>query len=117
MPAKTPESSDRVTATILIVDDDPLQVSFYQAVLASPEWRLRFAGSLAQADVMLAEGDVTLVILDLVLPDGDGRWWLFRLRERPGLATLPAIVVAGAAGLNAQVDCYALGASMIAKPI
>jgi DNA-binding response OmpR family regulator len=110
--------SDTPLVTILAVEDDEVQALLYKHVLNRPEWRVVVTPTLAQATRALDEHDVSLVLLDLFLPDGDGRRWLGQLRARPEHAATPVIVVAGSAVMEAQVDCYELGAdTMIQKPI
>jgi DNA-binding response OmpR family regulator len=104
--------------TILAVEDDEVQTLLYTHVLNRPDWRVVVAPTLAQATRALDEHRISLVLLDLFLPDGDGRRWLGQLRARRDHASTPVIVVAGSAVMEAQVDCYELGAdTMIQKPI
>lgn len=104
--------------SILAVEDDEVLGRLYQSVLTRDEWSVVVAGTLADAARVVAERPVSLVLLDLFLPDGDGRTWLRELRADPRHAATPVIVVAGSALIEAQVDCYELGAdTMIAKPV
>jgi DNA-binding response OmpR family regulator len=105
-------------ATILAVEDDDVQALLYKHVLDRPEWTVIVAPTLAEASRVLERSPVSVVVLDLFLPDGDGRRWLAQFRARPEHASTPVIVVAGSAVMDAQVDCYELGAdTMIQKPI
>jgi len=104
--------------TILAVEDDVVMGTLYEAVLTRPGWRVVLAPTIADADRVIASEPVSLVLLDLFLPDGDGRSWLPQFRARPEHARTPVIVVAGSALVEAQVDCYELGAdTMLAKPV
>lgn len=103
---------------ILAVEDDGVVARLYEGVLGGQGWQVVIAPTLAEARRALDEHRVSVVLLDLFLPDGDGRAWLRELRERPEHAMTPVIVVAGSAVVEAQVDCYELGAdTMIAKPV
>ena len=111
-------NADLQHVTILAVEDDDVQALLYKHVLSRPEWTVIVAPTLADATRALDSNPVSVVLLDLFLPDGDGRRWLAQLRARPDHATTPVIVVAGSAVMDAQVDCYELGAdTMIQKPI
>jgi len=66
---------------------------------------------------MLAERDVSLLILDLILPDMDGRTLLSALRARAATATLTVICVGPRSEPVVRAECYALGAdSFVEKP-
>lgn len=104
--------------TILAVEDDPVQARVYEHVLSRPGWRVIIAPTLADGRQALDAHRVSAVVLDLFLPDGDGRTWLSELRSRPQYRRTPVIVVAGSSVMEAQVDVYALGAdTMLSKPV
>ena len=56
---------------LLIVEDDPV-LRMTLASHLSERYRVRAAGTLAEARTHLEEQDVELALLDLFLPDGDG---------------------------------------------
>lgn len=104
--------------TILVVEDDRVHSRLYARVLERREWHIVIAETLEAADRALEGHEVALVILDLFLPDGDGRSWLTRVRARQATTSLPVIVIAGFAGAEAQIDLYALGAGpVLEKPV
>jgi DNA-binding response OmpR family regulator len=103
---------------ILTVEDDEVLSALYTSVLEKNGWGVVIAPTIADADRALREHRVSAVLLDLFLPDGDGRSWLRILRRNPAHANLPVIVVAGSAVVDAQVDFYELGVqTIITKPI
>ena len=106
------------TATILVIEDDLVVERLYEHVLHRPGWSVVVAPSLEAADRALLHDAVALVILDLFLPDGDGRTWLADLRQRAEHASTPVVVVASTSVVQARVDCYELGAdTMLEKPV
>ncbi|RTL35427.1 MAG: response regulator [Burkholderiales bacterium] len=79
---------------VLYTEDDPVNALLMQAVLERiPGVTLHVAGSGAEA-CRLAESQVPdLLMLDMTLPDMDGRELLQRLRADPRLASVPAVAV------------------------
>lgn len=79
-------------APVLVVEDEPLLQQRLRDVLLGLGYTvdaLVFAASLAQARACLAEHPVALALVDLHLPDGDGRALIGELREQdPGLGIL-----------------------------
>lgn len=103
---------------ILIVDDDPAITRLLEAALASPGRRVYVADSVAAAAEALARHAIDLLVLDLVLPDDDGRRLLGRLRRQPTTARLPIFVMSAQLGAQTQAECYALGAdAFFEKPL
>lgn len=100
-------------STVLLVDDHPLFREGVVVLLGHefPRWQLLQAGTLAEAIAHLErDPDISLVLLDLSLPDSQGLAGLVRLREhaaRPryvvmsssdGERTVLAAIEHGAAG-------------------
>ena len=68
---------------ILIVDDEPKIRSFVGRALTAAGYATEFAGSGAEAVRSCAANRYDLVILDLVMPDMDGRQVLRRTAVLP----------------------------------
>ncbi|MBA3889271.1 MAG: response regulator [Gemmatimonadaceae bacterium] len=108
----------RADPNILILEDDPVASYFARSVLGSESSRIYVAQTIAEARTTIEDATMDLVLVDLLLPDGDGREFLTELRTNPATATVPVIVVTSTAGAQARIDCYALGAdSYFEKPI
>ena len=104
-------ASDRDQQVLLIVDDDPALVRVLEAALAAPDRHILSAGTVAQATELLAAHHVALVVLDLFLPDDDGRHLLSQLRQ-------PVFVLAGRVGPAVKAECHRLGADgYFEKPV
>jgi diguanylate cyclase (GGDEF)-like protein len=95
---------------LLVVEDDP-EMCYLLASLLGRDGREVLTAELgAQAAERLARGDIDLVVLDLILPDMDGRTLLGQMRARPETAVTPVVVVTARSGEDIRQDCYALGA-------
>jgi DNA-binding response OmpR family regulator len=100
---------------ILIVDDEPKIRSFVGRALTAAGYYTEFAASGSAGLASAIGGDYDLVILDLVMPDLDGRQVLASLlRADPGQAV---IVLSCVADVAAKVDCLERGAQdYLTKP-
>lgn len=100
---------------ILIVDDEPRIRSFVGRALTAAGYSTEFADSGAVALRLAAQESYDLIILDLLMPDLDGRQVLPQLlAARPGQ---PVIVLSCLSDVSAKVDCLEHGAQdYLTKP-
>ena len=96
---------------LLVVEDDPHMATSLVRGLREAGFAAATAGRLSAADEHLKCGEPALVVLDLNLPDGDGRVWLRRVRQE-GHA-MPVIILTArdtlserVAGLEEGADDY-----------
>jgi diguanylate cyclase (GGDEF)-like protein len=109
---------EKSMAKILVVEDDPEIGRFFQMKLAHASRAIFVAQTIKQAAEILDEHNITLILLDLTLPDADGRSFLRRVRENPRTATVPIIVVSGRRGPVTKTECFELGADeYFEKPV
>ncbi|MBM4290397.1 MAG: response regulator, partial [Deltaproteobacteria bacterium] len=75
---------------ILTIDDEPAITDSLSYALTASGYRALAAPTLAAASALLEErgAEVSLVVLDLALPDGHGFDWLRRLRARSQVPVL-----------------------------
>ncbi|MFC5696495.1 response regulator [Pseudomonas sp. GCM10022186] len=71
-----------MSASVLIVDDDPLIRELLQTYLTQEGYQVRCASTAEQAEACLAESPVDLVMLDIRLPGKDGLTLTRELRVR-----------------------------------
>jgi DNA-binding response OmpR family regulator len=103
-------------AQILVIDDDPLIQQLLATTLASDSREVVVAASLKDAETLFTE-DWSLIILDLFLPDGDGREVIKQIREGVDTALTPILVLSGASSGLARDECLDLGAvAFVEKP-
>lgn len=104
-------------ATILVVEDDRTVATATRAFVKGPGRTITVAESAAEALSVLETRDVDVVILDLILPDRDGRDVLVQMREQASTSTVPVVVLSSTAGAVARAECMAVGADeFIEKP-
>jgi diguanylate cyclase (GGDEF)-like protein len=105
-------------AGILIIEDDEEQSRFYEDSLAAPGRDFYVARTAAQAQSFLEEKEISLILLDLVLPDTDGRNLLLKLRDRLATAAIPVVVITVKNASQVRDECLALGADdFLEKPV
>ena len=78
---------------VLVVDDDPDLRARLRTALERSGWSVREAGDGAAALVEVERGAPHLVVLDLTMPVMDGFGFLHRLRETPGGANIPVVIL------------------------
>jgi two-component system OmpR family response regulator len=100
---------------ILLVDDEPRICDFISRALETAGYAVDAACSGTEGLRQAVAGDYDLIILDLIMPDMDGRVFLAQLlRERRDQAVL---VLSCLADVTTKVDCLELGAhDYLTKP-
>lgn len=103
--------------TVLVVDDDPALNRLMAAILDKPGRHVLVATTAVAILEALASRRIDLMLLDLGLPDMDGRLVLASLRKNPLTATLPIVVVSASSEDWVESECLALGAvAFVRKP-
>jgi two-component system, OmpR family, KDP operon response regulator KdpE len=99
---------------ILMVDDDVSLCRVMRAVLERQGFALAVEHTIANGLRRVVEERFTLVLLDVVLPDGDG---CVALSEFHVLSGLPVIIITGTGGDATREACLGSGAvGYLAKP-
>jgi len=115
--------SDQQTArtnptTVLVVDDDPETAQLVRAALSTQGVEIRSVASAAGARDTLAATDVSLIVLNIVLPDADGRFLITQFDQDPRASGIPVIIVLGFFGPQPRDECLRLGAmAVLEKPL
>jgi len=101
--------------SILIIEDDEDFRASVAALVEREGYQTREAGSLAHARELLSEEAPDVVLLDLVLPDGDG---LELLADTDLAAQTEFVVMTGHAAMESAVAALREGAlDYLAKPV
>lgn len=105
------EEAIREGGGLLVVEDDLRVSESLVRGLSEAGFAVSAVSRLAEADGRLARGTPALVVLDLNLPDGDGRMWLRRVRGEGH--RMPVIILTArdtlperVAGLEEGADDY-----------
>lgn len=108
--------------SVLVVEDDDVTRSFLADNLAADGFKVATASGAGEGLRAIEVRSPGLVVLDLMLEDGNGLELLDRVRSADGLASridpeLPVIVVSGRSGDVDRVRSFARGADdHLAKP-
>lgn len=109
------ETTDTRSNRLLLVEDDPHVASSLVRGLREEGFAVAAATGLAEADRWLARETPALVILDLNLPDGDGRTWLRQARQNGH--RMPVVILTARASLLDRVAGLEEGADdYVTKP-
>ncbi len=102
---------------VLLVEDTRAVAELVRGVVSAPERIVSVASTAAEAEIMLRHHPIRLVLLDLILPDRDGRDLLMQIRETPEWRDIPVIVLSAMTGPAAEAECALLGADeFLLKP-
>lgn len=113
LPPLVPPAPKRV----LLVDDDTVIQCGLEIVLRKAGYTVQSVGTGAEALAAAASDPPDLVILDIGLPDLDGREVLKRLRSQDRTSALPVLALTGMTDVQAD-QVLAIGASeFLTKPV
>ncbi|MGH6883521.1 MAG: response regulator, partial [Hypericibacter sp.] len=104
---------------IVVIDDDIRNIFSLASALEEYGIELSYAESgRAGLDVLDAQPDVDVVLVDIMMPDMDGYETIREIRSRPGLADLPIVAVTAKAMKGDRQKCIQAGASdYVSKPV
>lgn len=101
---------------ILLVDDEPSILSLFSKYLINAGYSVKEASCLKEAKESIKSLQFNAVILDMMLPDGNGIDWIKDLRETsPDVAI---IVITGGGDIPVAVEAIRRGAdNFLTKPV
>ena len=106
-----------VPERILLVEDSPLQAAMVCELLAQQGYQSRWEATLTNAREAIRDSPPDLLILDRILPDGDGGQWCRELKADPATGDLPVIILTARDRLEERVEGLLGGADdYIPKP-
>ncbi|RZJ74175.1 MAG: response regulator [Flavobacterium sp.] len=107
------------TKKILIIDDDSRNIFALTAVLKAKKFNCLSAISAQQGfDILINEGDVGVVLMDMMMPDMDGYEAINKMKKHPEMSDIPVIAVTAQAMVGDRERCLAAGAvGYVSKPV
>lgn len=98
-----------MTATVLVVEDNALNLKLVRDVLGHAGYRVLAAGD-AEAGIALARAEAPdLILMDVQLPGIDGIEALGRLRAEAATAAIPVVALTALAMREDRERCLAAG--------
>jgi CheY-like chemotaxis protein len=104
---------------VLIVDDDNRNIFALTAVLKARGYQCISATAAEEGlEILTNDGDIAVVLMDMMMPGLDGYEAMARMRNSPELKDVPVIAVTAQAMLGDKERCLNAGAAgYISKPI
>ncbi|MFZ6184130.1 HAMP domain-containing protein [Nannocystis pusilla] len=108
-----------VNKRVLVVDDDVRNIFALSSLLERQGMRVISASTGQEAiDIVKSTPDLSLALVDIMMPEMDGYETMRRIRKDPGLRRLPMIALTAKAMKGDREKCLEAGASdYIAKPV
>jgi signal transduction histidine kinase len=108
---------DSSSSFVLIVDDNPTNLSILSKTLKSANYKVRMAVDGEEALAMVAYAHPDLILLDVQMPKIDGFETCRRLQADPATQGIPVIFMTALADTENKVEGLSLGAvDYITKP-
>ncbi len=110
---------DLIGRCVLLVDDDARNIFALSSLLERRGMRVLTATTGREAiDLVQTESDISLVLMDIMMPEMDGYQTMQRIRENPEHRRLPIIALTAKAMKGDREKCLEAGASdYLAKPV
>jgi DNA-binding response OmpR family regulator len=105
----------RQGATALIIDDSPTVVAALRKILRSAGYVTLDAGDAEQGLALLAESNIDIIFLDIVLPGMNGFGALRAIRKDPATQQIPVIMISGNEHATEQFYANKIGADLFMK--
>lgn len=97
--------------TILVVDDDPMNLKMAEFILKKDAYEVVLADSGLQCLEKIKDSSVDLVLLDIEMPQMDGIQTLEHIRSEERFANLPVIFLTASGDAGDADKAQSLGAS------
>ncbi len=99
---------------VLVVDDEPAILRFLKPALEANDYEIASVGTVKEAIQYIASRSPDVVVLDLGLPDGDGKEVIRQVRE---WSKVPIVVLSARDRETEKIDSLDLGADdFVNKP-
>ena len=106
-----------MTPRVLVVDDSLTVRMDLAEALTAAGFVTDVAADLAGAREIVSRGGCSLVVLDLLLPDGEGLGFLKEIRSTPATTSLPVMLLSTEAEVRSRIQGMSAGADeYVGKP-
>ena len=85
--------SGEIAGRVLVVEDDIFLIKLLGKKIASSNIECFYTKNIAQARTILKENSIDAILLDIVMPDGNGITFLRELKDDPRLKSIPVIII------------------------
>jgi CheY-like chemotaxis protein len=104
---------------VLVVDDDARNIFALTSLLENQEAEVISATNGRDAiETVLNDPEISIVLMDIMMPDMDGYETIRQIREQPSYRSLPILALTAKAMKGDREKCLMAGASdYIAKPV
>jgi CheY-like chemotaxis protein len=110
---------DLINKGVLVVDDDVRNIFALSSVLERRGMKVFTASTGSEAiDLLEKLPDLSIVLMDIMMPEMDGYQTIQRIRQNPRFRKLPIIALTAKAMKGDREKCFEAGASdYLAKPV
>ncbi len=103
---------------VLIVEDDPAQADFADAILSKADFKCRIVTDPLQVMNALNEFKPDLILMDLYMPGASGTELTTVIREQNEFVDIPIVFLSGEQDLDKQLKALSFGGEdFLSKPI
>lgn len=107
-----------MSARVLVVDDSPTVLKLIESQLAAEYFSVVCADTGAKALEICETDNIDVVLLDVLMPDMDGRDVCIKLKANPETAHIPVIMVTQLNAVKDRIEGLEAGADeFLSKPI
>ncbi len=108
----------RTKKTVLVVEDEAEIREFASTVVELEGYRVLQTGDADEGMRLLKENQVSLILLDLRLTNGDGWAILEQLKKEPELSSVPVVIFTALAAASQKQRAQKAGATAyLVKPL
>lgn len=99
-----------MTKRILIIEDEPILADMYATRFAREGFNVSTAGSLTKGVTLAKKEKPHLILLDILLPDGNGISFLKTKQSEKSIASIPVVAFSNFDDPETRKQALALGA-------
>ncbi len=111
-------SESDIAYRVLIVEDDPAQADFADAILSKADFKCRSVTDPLQVMDALHEFKPDLILMDLYMPGASGTELTTVIREQNEFVDIPIVFLSGEQDLDKQLKALSFGGEdFLSKPI